>query len=66
MVKIQDDAEGDTPYTEFHPLAYATAEARPLSDELTANCGLDGKSVGLEILDASWVLGQTDEDNPLF
>jgi uncharacterized protein YuzE len=57
MMKISYDAEVDALYIEFHTLADGTAEARPLSDELIANYGPDGR---LEILDASQVLGQTE------
>jgi uncharacterized protein YuzE len=60
MMKIHYDAEVDVLYIEFHPLANGTAEARPLSDELIANYGPDGKLAGLEILDASQVLGQQE------
>ncbi len=58
MMKIHYDAEVDALYIELHPLADGTAEARPLSDELVANYGPDGKLAGLEILDASQMLGQ--------
>jgi uncharacterized protein YuzE len=57
-MKTYYDAEVDALYIEFRPLADGTAEARPLSDELIANYGPDGKLAGLEILDASQVLGQ--------
>jgi uncharacterized protein YuzE len=57
-MKIYYDAEADALYLEFHPLADGTAEARPLSDELIANYGPDGKLAGLEVLDASQVLSQ--------
>jgi uncharacterized protein YuzE len=53
-------AKVDALYIEFHPLADGTAEARPLSDDLIANYGPDGKLAGLEILDASQVLGQAE------
>jgi uncharacterized protein YuzE len=59
-MKTHYDAEVDALYIEFHPLADGTAEARPLSDELIANYGPDGRLAGLEILDASQVLGQTE------
>ena len=59
-MKIHYDAEVDALYIEFHPLADGTAEARPLSDELVANYGPDGKLAGLEILDASQVMGQEE------
>jgi uncharacterized protein YuzE len=42
-MKIYYDAEVDALYIEFHPLADGTAEARPLSDELIANYGPDGR-----------------------
>jgi uncharacterized protein YuzE len=60
MMKIHYDAEVDALYIEFHSLADGTAEARLLSDELIANYGADGKLAGLEILDASQVLGQVE------
>jgi uncharacterized protein YuzE len=61
MMKIHyDAAEVNALYIEFHPLADGTAEARPLSDELIANYGPDGRLAGLEILDASQVLGQSE------
>jgi len=59
-MKIHYDAEVNALYIEFHPLADGTAEARPLSDELIANYGPDGRLAGLEILDASQVLGQSE------
>ena len=60
-MKIYYDAEEvDALYIGFHPLADGTAEARPLSDDLIANYGPDGKLAGLEILDASQVMGQVE------
>ena len=59
-MKIYYDAEVDALYIEFHSLADGTAEARPLSDELIANYGPDGRLAGLEILDAGQVLGQVE------
>jgi uncharacterized protein YuzE len=60
-MKIHYDAEVNALYIEFHPLAEGTAEARPLSDELIANYGPDGKLAGLETLDTSQVSGQQEE-----
>jgi uncharacterized protein YuzE len=57
-MKIYYDTEVDALYIEFHQLTDGTAEARSLSDELIANYGPDGRLAGLEILDASQVLGQ--------
>lgn len=59
-MKIYYDAEVDALYIEFHSLADGTAEARPLNDEVIANYGPDGRLAGLEILDASQILGQTE------
>jgi uncharacterized protein YuzE len=57
-MKIHYDAEVDALYIEFRPLASGTAENRPLSEEVTANYGPDGRLAGLEILDASITLGE--------
>jgi uncharacterized protein YuzE len=57
-MKIYYDTEVDALYIEFHQLTDGTAEARSLGDELIANYGPDGRLAGLEILDASQVLGQ--------
>lgn len=57
-MKIQYDAKVDALYIEFRPLAPGTAENRPLSENVIANYGPDGKIAGLEILDASVLLGE--------
>ncbi|MBI5374960.1 MAG: DUF2283 domain-containing protein [Candidatus Schekmanbacteria bacterium] len=57
-MKIQYDAEVDALYIEFRPIAAGTAENRELSEDVTANYGPDGKLSGLEILNASAVLGE--------
>ena len=59
-MKIYYDAEVDALYLEFRQLEPGTAEARPLSDDIVADYGPDGLLAGLEILDASQVLGQTE------
>ncbi len=56
-MKITYDAEADALYIELRPLASGTAQCRELSEELTADYGPDGKLAGIEILDASVVLG---------
>lgn len=58
-MKIQYDADVDALYIEFKTLAPGTAENRELSDDVTANYGPDGKLAGLEVLNASAVLGET-------
>ncbi|HHT9124885.1 MAG TPA: DUF2283 domain-containing protein [Candidatus Brocadiia bacterium] len=57
-MKIQYDAEVDALYIEFRPLEPGTADNRELSEDIIANYGPDGKLSGLEILNASVVLGE--------
>ncbi|MFH1538776.1 MAG: DUF2283 domain-containing protein [bacterium] len=57
-MKIQYDAEVDALYIEFRPLEPGTAENRELSEDIVADYGPDGKLSGLEILNASVVLGE--------
>jgi len=57
-MKIQYDAEVDALYIEFHSLKAGTAENRELSEDIIANYNPDGKLSGLEILNASVVLGE--------
>ena len=57
-MKIKYDAEVDALYIEFKPLEPGTAENRELSEDVTANYDPDGKLSGLEILNASVVLGE--------
>ncbi len=56
-MKIRYDAEVDALYIELRPLTPGTAECRELTPEITADYDPDGKLAGLEILDASVVLG---------
>ena len=56
-MKIRYDAEVHALYLEFRPLEPGTAECRKLTPDITADYGPDGKLAGLEILDASQVLG---------
>ena len=57
-MKIRYDAEVDALCIEPRPLAPGTAECRELTPDITADYGPDGKLAGLEILDASEVLGE--------
>lgn len=57
-MKIEYDPEVDALYIQFRPVAPGTVENRAISEEVTADYGPDGKLVGLEILDASVVLGE--------
>ena len=59
-MKIYYDAEVNALYLEFRQLEPGTAEARPLSDDIIADYGPDGRLAGLEILDASQVLGEVE------
>lgn len=58
-MKIQYDAEVDALYIELKSLEPGTAENRELSEDIIANYGPDGKLAGLEILNASAVVGET-------
>lgn len=64
-MRISYDAKVDALYIEFHPLAPGTAENKQLADQVIANYGPDGKLAGLEILDASLVLGETTGEGGL-
>jgi uncharacterized protein YuzE len=57
-MKIEYDPEVDALYIRFRPVAPGMAENRPISEDVVADFGPDGKLVGLEILDASVVLGE--------
>ena len=57
-MKIRYDAEVDALYIELRTLEPGTAECRELTSDITADYGPDGKLAGLEILDASQVLGE--------
>jgi uncharacterized protein YuzE len=57
-MKIRYDAEVDALYIEIRVLEPGTAECRELAPDITADYGPDGKLAGLEILDASHVLGE--------
>jgi len=56
-MKIHYDKVVDALYIELRPLEKGTAVFKDLNDEITANFGPDGKIAGIEILDASKVLG---------
>ena len=57
-MKITYDAEADALYIELRPLAPGTADTRDLTDDIAADYGADGRLSGLEILDASALLGE--------
>ncbi|MEK6591166.1 MAG: DUF2283 domain-containing protein [Nitrospinota bacterium] len=56
-MKIQYDVEVDALYIEFKQLDPGTAENRELSEDIIANYGPDGTLAGLEVLNASIVIG---------
>jgi uncharacterized protein YuzE len=64
-MKISYDTDVDALYIEFRSLAPGTADNRQLTDEVIANYGPDGKLAGLEILDASQVLGRSAEERAI-
>jgi len=56
-MKIEYDAEVDALYIRLRPTPEGAVENRPISDDVMADYGPDGKLVGIEILGASAVLG---------
>ncbi|MDY6807150.1 MAG: DUF2283 domain-containing protein [Cyanobacteriota bacterium] len=56
-MKIHYDTEVDALYIELLTLEPGTAESRELTEEIIADYSPDGKLAGLEIVDASVVLG---------
>ena len=59
-MKIHYDPTVDALYIELHPIEPGTAEGKELTDESVADYTSDGKLVGIEILDASQLLGKED------
>lgn len=57
-MKIFYDVEVDALYIEIRSLMPGTAENRELADDIIANYSPDGKLAGLEILNASMILGE--------
>ncbi|MBI2431290.1 MAG: DUF2283 domain-containing protein [Candidatus Hydrogenedentes bacterium] len=57
-MKVTHDSKSDALYIELKPLAPGTASNQPLNDDITIDCGPDGKVAGIEIIDASEVLGE--------
>ena len=57
-MRIEYDPEVDALYIQFRAAAPGTVENRQVSEDVVADYGPDGKLVGLEILDASIVLGE--------
>ncbi|MGB3264087.1 MAG: DUF2283 domain-containing protein [Microcoleus sp.] len=57
-MRILYDREVDALYIELLPLAPGTAENRELSEDIIADYSPDGQLAGLEIIDASLVLGE--------
>jgi uncharacterized protein YuzE len=57
-MRIRYDREVDALYIELLSLAPGTAENRELTEDIIADYSPDGKLAGLEILDASQVLGE--------
>jgi uncharacterized protein YuzE len=59
-MKIHYDPSVDALYIELHPIEPGTAQSKDLTDEIVADYTSDGKLVGIEILDASQLLGKED------
>lgn len=58
-MKIQYDSVADALYIELRPLKPGTAECREISEDVTANLAPDGRLAGLEVLNASALLGDS-------
>ena len=57
-MKIYYDAEVDALDLQFRTLEPGTAQACPLSEQIIADYDSEGRWVGLEVLDASELLGE--------
>ena len=57
-MRIEYDAQADAVYIQFREAAPGSVHNRQLTDEIIADYGPDGKLVGIEILDASQILGR--------
>ena len=57
-MRITYDSEVDTLYIQLRPLGLGEAENRELGDGVVGDYGPDGRLAGIEILDASQILGQ--------
>ena len=61
MMKVTYDPEVDAMYIELRPLGPGEAENRDLGHGVVADFAPDGRLAGIEILDASIVLGDDPE-----
>ena len=61
-MKITYDPEADALYIQLRQIAPGEADNRELGGGIVADYGPDGLLSGLEILDASLLLGKTDLD----
>ena len=57
-MRIEYDPEVDALYIRFRSVGPGMARNKELSEDVIADYGPDGKLVGIEILDASVVLGE--------
>jgi len=57
-MKIYYDAEVDALYLQFRIVGPGAAQAKPLGDQIIADYDAEGRLIGLEILDASELLGE--------
>jgi uncharacterized protein YuzE len=61
-MKITYDPESDALYIQLRPIGPGEAENRDLGGGIVADYGPDGLLAGIEILDASLLLGTEDLD----
>lgn len=57
-MKISYDPKADALYIQLRPVTPGTAENRPVTDDVTFDYAPDGKLAGIEVLDASTLLGE--------
>jgi uncharacterized protein YuzE len=57
-MRITYDPEVDAIYIQLRPLAPGTARCKNLGDDVTVDYGPDGKLAGIEVLDASALMGE--------
>jgi uncharacterized protein YuzE len=58
-MKISYDPKADALYIELRSLAPGSVENRRLSDDIILDYGPDGNVAGIEVLDASVVMGES-------
>ena len=58
-MKVSYDAEVDALYIQFREVRDGSVETREISDGVSVDFGADGKLVGIEVLEAGAMLGDS-------